>query len=176
MKMSMVVAMDEDCFIGKGSSLPWRLAADMVRFRLLTEGDGINAVIMGRETWDSLPDNFRPLPNRLNIVMTRNTNWESEGAEIAHSPEIAVEIAENEGCEGCWIIGGAQIYDIFLDRVEEIHVTKVHVKASGDVLFPNCNRPEWNEEIIECLDGDNDNEHPTSYSIWTRRDPGTENV
>tara|TARA_B100000929_G_C15429743_1_gene394244 strand:+ start:493 stop:1008 length:516 start_codon:yes stop_codon:yes gene_type:complete len=167
MKMAMVVAKDEEGYIGKGNNLPWHLAADMARFRLLTEGDGHNAVIMGRSTWDSLPDSFRPLPNRLNIVMTRQTNWDCVGVEIAHNPEQAIEIADNGGCEECWVIGGAQIYDMFLDRVNEIHITIVHISSSGDTLFPDWDRSEWNEDVIVCLDADDVNEHPTTYSIWT---------
>ena len=68
MKIAMIVAMDEDGFIGKGNSLPWRLPTDMARFRELTVGDGFNSVVMGRKTWDSLPDSFRPLPERVNTV------------------------------------------------------------------------------------------------------------
>ena len=83
MKMAMIVAMDEGGFIGRGGRLPWKLASDMARFKRLTEGDGSNSVIMGRKTWDSLPDSFRPLPERVNIVMSRDTGWLADGAETA---------------------------------------------------------------------------------------------
>ena len=83
MKMAMIVAMDEDGFIGRGNRLPWKLSSDMARFKELTEGGGFNSVIMGRKTWDSLPDAFRPLPERVNIVMSRDTDWQAEGAETA---------------------------------------------------------------------------------------------
>ena len=78
--------MDEQGNIGDNDELPWRLSKDMARFRNLTISDGFNAVIMGRKTWDSLPENYRPLPNRLNIVMSRNTSWKEEGAESALYP------------------------------------------------------------------------------------------
>ena len=70
MKISMIVAMDEDGFIGMEGHLPWRISSDLSRFKRLTEGDRFNAVVMGRKTWDSLPNSFRPLPERLNIVMS----------------------------------------------------------------------------------------------------------
>ena len=83
MKMAMIVAMDEDGCIGNQGDLPWRLKSDMQRFKTLTEAYGFNAVIMGRKTWDSLPDSFRPLPERINIVMSRDINWAHADAEVA---------------------------------------------------------------------------------------------
>jgi len=168
MKMVMIVAMDEDGNIGASGNLPWRLRSDMLRFKTLTEGDGFNSVIMGRRTWDTLPDEFKPLPERTNIVMSRDTNWNADGAVTALYVGRAIEIAFAEGSDECWIIGGSQIYEMFLDRVEEIHVTKVHVGGNGDVSFPNWDRSNWSEDIIERTIEDEDNEHATTYSIWTK--------
>ena len=168
MKMAMIVAMDEDGCIGHQGDLPWRLKSDMQRFKSLTEADGFNAVIMGRKTWDSLPDSFRPLPERINIVMSRDINWSHDEAEVALYHGRAIEIAYAEGCDECWVIGGAQIYEMFIDRVEEIHVTTVHTSGSGDVKFPDWNRNEWAETVVEKLDSDADNAHATTYSIWTK--------
>ena len=168
MKMAMIVAMDEDGCIGHQGDLPWRLKSDMQRFKSLTEADGFNAVIMGRKTWDSLPDSFRPLPERINIVMSRDINWSRDEAEVALYHGRAIEIAYAEGCDECWVIGGAQIYEMFIDRVEEIHVTTVHTSGSGDVKFPDWNRNEWAETVVEKLDADAENAHATTYSIWTK--------
>tara|TARA_B100000029_G_scaffold719_1_gene893 strand:- start:396 stop:905 length:510 start_codon:yes stop_codon:yes gene_type:complete len=168
MKMAMIVAMDEDGCIGHQGDLPWRLKSDMQRFKSLTEADGFNAVIMGRKTWDSLPDSFRPLPERINIVMSRDIGWSHDEAEVALYHGRAIEIAYAEGCDECWVIGGAQIYEMFIDRVEEIHVTTVHTSGSGDVKFPDWNRNEWAETVVEKLDSDADNAHATTYSIWTK--------
>ena len=167
MKMATIVAMDEDGYIGKGNNLPWKLASDMARFKRLTEGDGFNSVIMGRKTWDSLPNSFRPLPERVNIVMSRDTNWQAEGAETALYVGRAIELAFAEGSEECWVIGGAQVYEMFLDRVDEIHVTTVHPTGSGEVGFPAWDRSGWSEEIIERLEADRDNEYGSTYSVWT---------
>ena len=168
MKMAMIVAMDEGGFIGMGNQLPWSLASDMARFKRLTGGDGFNSVIMGRKTWDSLPNSFRPLPERVNIVMSRDTNWHAEGAETALYVGRAIELAFAEGSEECWVIGGAQVYEMFLDRVDEIHVTTVHTTGSGGVGFPAWDRRGWSEEVVEKLDFDDEDEHDSTYSIWTR--------
>jgi len=168
MKLAMIVAMDEDGYIGQQGDLPWRLKSDMTRFKSLTEADGFNAVIMGRKTWDSLPDAFRPLPERVNIVMSRDTDWNHPEAETALYQGRAIEIAYAEACDECWVIGGAQIYEMFLDRVEEIHVTTVHTSNSGDVKFPEWNRDEWTESTIETLVSDAENQFDTTYSVWTR--------
>lgn len=168
MKMAMIVAMDEDGFIGRGNELPWKLSSDMARFKELTEADGFNSVIMGRRTWDSLPDSYRPLPERVNIVMSRDTNWEAEGAETALYIGRAIELAYAEGSDECWVIGGSQVYEMFLDRVDEIHVTTVHTSGSGEVRFPEWDRDEWSEEVVERLGSDEKNEYDSTYSIWTR--------
>jgi len=168
MKMAMVVAMDEDGLIGRGNQLPWRLASDMARFKSLTEGDGFNSVIMGRKTWDSLPDTFRPLPERVNIVMSRDTNWQAKGAETALYVGRAIELAYAEGSDECWVIGGAQVYEMFLDRVEEIHATIVHTDGSGEVRFPDWDRKKWSEKVVERITADENNEFDSTYSIWTR--------
>ena len=168
MKMAMIVAMDEDGFIGRGNRLPWKLSSDMTRFKELTEGDGFNSVIMGRKTWDSLPDAFRPLPERVNIVMSRDTDWQAEGAETALYIGRAIELAYAEGSDECWVIGGAQVYGMFLERMEEIHVTTVHTSGSGEVKFPEWDRGEWSEEVVERVGTDEDNEHDSTYSVWTR--------
>ena len=165
----MIVAMDEDGYIGNGNSLPWKLGSDLKRFKLLTVADGFNAVIMGRKTWDSLPDKYRPLPDRLNIVMSRDTNWDNDDAEVALYHGRAIEIAYADGCDECWIIGGAQIYELFLDRVEEIHVTKVHTAGSGEVKFPKWDKTSWEEELIETIEDNEYDEFTTTYSIWTRK-------
>tara|TARA_B100000214_G_scaffold130030_1_gene92466 strand:+ start:227 stop:736 length:510 start_codon:yes stop_codon:yes gene_type:complete len=168
MKIAMIVAMDEEGAIGDSGRIPWRIKSDMERFRIITVGDGYNSVVMGRKTWDSLPDTFRPLPERNNIVMSRDTNWSEEGAETALYVGRAIEIAFAEGSEECWIIGGSQIYEMFIDRVEEIHVTRVHTKSNGDVSFPQWDKTEWSEEKIESRNKDLDNEYETTYSIWTK--------
>ena len=168
MKMAMIVAMDEDGCIGRGNGLPWRLPTDMARFKSLTEADGFNSVIMGRKTWESLPDAFRPLPERVNIVMSRDTEWNDDGAITALYVGRAIEIAFAEGSDECWVIGGAQIYEMYMDRVSEIHVTEVHTNASGDVYFPEWDRTDWTQNVIDSRQPDEGNEFGHTYSVWTK--------
>ena len=168
MKIAMIVAMDEDGCIGDQGDLPWRLKSDMMRFKSLTEADGYNAVIMGRKTWDSLPDSFRPLPERVNIVMSRDTDWSHAEADVALYPGRAIEIAYAEACDECWVIGGAQIYAMFLEEVSEIHVTTVHTSGSGDVKFPEWDRSGWSQTVVEKLEAGDDDVHATTYSIWRK--------
>ncbi len=168
MKIMMIVAMDEKGIIGKGEELPWKLSNDLKRFKELTISDGFNAVVMGRKTWESLPPKFRPLPERLNIVMSRDTTWSDLGAETALYPGRAIEIAYANGCEELWIIGGSQIYGLYLDRVEEIHMTRVHTKDSGDINFPSLDWSDWKEEVIEKISLDENNEYDSTYSIWKK--------
>ena len=168
MKIMMIVAMDEQGIIGKDETLPWTLSNDLQRFKKLTVSDGFNAVVMGRKTWESLPNGFRPLPERLNIVMSRDTKWSDDGAEIALYPGRAIEIAYANGCDELWIIGGSQIYELYLTHVEEIHVTRVHTRKSGNISFPDLDWLNWTEEIIEKIPRDGKNEYDTTYSIWRK--------
>jgi len=169
MLVAMIVAMDKGESIGNKGELPWKLSTDIKRFKKLTNAKGNNAVIMGRKTWDSLPEIYRPLSGRLNIVMSRNTNWRAEGASNALYPGRALEIAYSEGCEECWIIGGSKIYELFLDKVDELHVTEVITQKSGEIKFPKWERTEWVQEIIEKQQKNESDEHDTIYSIWTRK-------
>ena len=101
-------------------------------------------------------------------VSETHTHWHAEGAEAALYVGRAIELAFAEGSEECWVIGGAQVYEMFLDRVDEIHVTTVHTTGSGEVGFPAWDRSGWSEEVVEKLDSDDEDEHDSTYSIWTR--------
>ena len=168
MKIAMIVAMDESGFIGKDGDLPWKISSDMNRFRELTSGDGFNAVVMGRKTWDSLPGQYRPLPERTNIVLSRDSGLRIDGAEVALYDGRAVEIGYSEGCDELWVIGGAEIYGLMLQRCEEIHITTVHTTVEGDTRFPNWDRTQWVEEIIEENIASKHDEYASTYSIWRR--------
>ena len=168
MKIAMIVAMDESGFIGKDGDLPWKISSDMNRFRELTSGDGFNAVVMGRKTWDSLPGQYRPLPERTNIVLSRDSGLRIDGAEVALYDGRAVEIGYSEGCDELWVIGGAEIYGLMLQRCEEIHIATVHTTVEGDTRFPDWDRTQWVEEIIEENIASKHDEYASTYSIWRR--------
>ena len=169
MKIAMIVAMDETGFIGKDGDLPWRMSSDLKRFKNLTSGGGFNAVVMGRKTWDSLPDQYRPLPERTNIVLSRDSGLRIDGAEVALYDGRAVEIGYSEGCDELWVIGGAEIYGLMIQRCEEIHITTVHTSVDGDAKFPNWDKSQWVEDVIEKKVASGGDEFSSTYSIWRRK-------
>lgn len=143
--------------IGKGGALPWNLPADLRRFKALTSG---HAVLMGRRTWDSLPQAFRPLPERYNLVMSRQTLFEPRGADKVRSVEEAAEKARNwfdrredageriPSDPRLWVIGGAEIYSLALPLVERMALTFVHYPFEGDARFPAFDLAEWRVERV----------------------------
>ncbi len=127
--LSAIVAMTPQRVIGKDGDLPWHLPEDLKLFRRHTTG---NPIVMGRKTWDSIG---RPLPNRQSIVLTRDKNWSAEGANVIHSPE---ELNDLELITPhVFIIGGAQIYSLFMPHLDEILVSHVYENHPGDTLFPD---------------------------------------
>lgn len=136
MKLELVVAADEERGIGKGGDLPWKLPGDMAFFRRLTTGDGDNAVIMGRKTWDSIPPRFRPLKKRRNIVLTRQDIDFGDGVISASSLDEA--LAATEACHRCFVIGGAEIYRLALahPHVGVVHLTEVEGAFGCDTFLP----------------------------------------
>ena len=169
MQKKMILAMDLDGCIGKNDGLPWRLRADMLRFKRLTVGEGNNAILMGRTTWESLPEAYRPLDNRLNIVVTRNQDYFIEGVHTCSSIENGLSVAEENESEICWIIGGANVYEQCRKLVDEIHVTMVETNQSGDVRVELFREEDWDTEIVETIPADDKNEYETTYMILRRR-------
>ncbi|WP_343343477.1 dihydrofolate reductase [Sphingomicrobium sp. XHP0239] len=119
--LAMIIARAANGAIGKDGDLPWHLPADLKRFKRLTMG---GAMIMGRKTFDSLPG---LLPGRRHIVLTRDADWEADGAEVAHDPDAALALA---GQDPAWVIGGAEVFRVFLPRATRIELT--HVAATPD--------------------------------------------
>jgi dihydrofolate reductase len=116
--------------IGDAGTIPWRLPEDLARFKELTL---TGAVVMGRRTWDSLPERFRPLAGRHNIVITRQPDWSADGATVAHSLTDALAAA---GSGPVWIIGGGEVYRQSMPLAERLEVTEVDLDADGDTVAP----------------------------------------
>ncbi|HLS04367.1 MAG TPA: dihydrofolate reductase [Actinomycetales bacterium] len=137
MKINLIWAQNEAGLIGRAGGLPWHIPEDLAHFREVTRG---KSVIMGRATWDSLPEKFRPLPGRTNIVITRNTAWDAAGAVVVHSIDQAVSAADTEEV---WVIGGGEIYRQFLTRADRAAITVVAApEAQGDTYAPELG-PQW---------------------------------
>jgi len=135
--ITLVLAMAENGVIGDKGTIPWRIADDMKRFKALTLG---KPVVMGRKTWDSLPR--KPLPDRINIVVTRQPDWSADGAVVATSLEDALGKAGDAA--DVMIIGGGEIYRAALTRADRIELTEVHGAFDGDAHFA-FDRSQWCE-------------------------------
>lgn len=124
--ITFILARADNGVIGRDGQLPWRLPADLKRFKALTMG---RPMVMGRKTFDSFP---APLPGRRHIVLTRDPRWSAAGAEVAPSPDAALALAGPDAA----VIGGAEIYALLLDRAERIELTEVHASPDGDAVVP----------------------------------------
>jgi dihydrofolate reductase len=120
----MVWAQARGGVIGANAALPWHLPEDLALFRRLTMG---STVVMGRRTWESLPERFRPLPGRLNVVLTSDEGWSAPGARPVHSVQQVLD--EHDAC---WVIGGGAVYASFLPHADRLVVTEVDVDVQGD--------------------------------------------
>jgi dihydrofolate reductase len=146
--VTLVVARAANGVIGRDGTLPWHISADLKRFKRLTMG---SVMVMGRRTFDSLPG---ILPGRRHIVLTRDRDWQAEGAEIAHSVEDAMAMAGNEPVS---VIGGAEIFDLFLPLATRIELTEVLTDADGDTRMADPRSSgRWREASTEehAADGD----------------------
>ncbi len=167
MKISIVVAMADDNAIGANGKLLWRLPKDMQYFKEVTWG---HHVLMGRKTWDSIPPKFSPLPGRVNIIVTRQKGYVSEGAKVVESVEEGIEIARLAGEQELMIIGGGEIYQQALPHTNKIYLTRVHhTFAEADTFFPQLNMAEWNAVNGEWNMADEKNEFDFEFIVLERK-------
>ncbi|MEY4100057.1 MAG: hypothetical protein RL300_1228 [Pseudomonadota bacterium] len=143
MKLHLILARARNGVIGDNNTLPWHLPEDLAHFKRTTLGC---PVIMGRKTWDSLPPKFRPLPGRLNVVVTRQADWRADGAVVANSLEAACAACPPES--SAWVIGGAELYAQALALASTAVVTEIDVDFEGDAFSPHFG-PEWREATRE---------------------------
>ena len=140
MAITIIVAKSNNGIIGKDGDLPWRIPEDLKRFKRLTTG---NIVVMGRKTYDSIG---RPLPNRKNIVISRNTSLKIEGVEVEQD---LIDVLKRNQEENVYVIGGGQIYVDALPFSEKLEVTEVDVELVGDTSFPEIDSSQWKEIFRE---------------------------
>lgn len=163
MEVSLIVAVAENGVIGKDNDLIWHLPKDMRFFKETTTG---HHVIMGRKNFESIPEKYRPLPNRTNVVITRQADYQATACVVVNSLEAALKIAEEKGDKEPFIIGGGQIYQQALEAnlVDKIYLTKVHRSFDGDTFFHKLSS-EWKE--IQRVDHPADEKHACAFSIFT---------
>ena len=155
--ISIIVATSKNRVIGNNNSLIWRLPADLKRFKQITTG---STVVMGRKTYESIG---KPLPNRRNIIITRDTNYLVDNCEIVNSLEEALMLCNNE----CFIIGGGEIYKQSIDIADRIYLTLVQEDFEGDTYFPEIGK-EWTKVSREDFEGDEKNAHKYSFIDYER--------
>lgn len=144
MSLALIAAVSENGCIGNQGQLPWHLPEDLKHFKKLTEG---KVVIMGRKTWESLPEKFRPLPNRLNTVITTQQNYQIPPSAEKYQ-NIDEAIAAHAGKE-IMIIGGATMYKQCIDKASVLYITEVRQHVDGDAFFPNIDKTVWKETARE---------------------------
>jgi dihydrofolate reductase len=152
--------MDIQQAIGLGKELPWRLPADLAYFKKTTMD---HTILMGRKTYESIG---KPLPNRTNVILTQNKDYQAEGCLIVHSVEEAVEQFKNEEI---FVIGGAEVFQLFMSLVDRMYITLIEREFKADTYFPEFDIDDW--ELVSSEDGINDDKNPYDYSflIYTKR-------
>lgn len=157
MSITMIWAMDNNHLIGKQNRLPWRIPRDMAFFREQTLG---KTVVLGRKTWDSF--NQKSLPQRKNIVLTRDQDFEVNDAEVVHSLEEVLAMAKQEEI---MIIGGSEIYKLFWPYADKLLVTRIREEFEGDTYFPELDWSSWH--VTDTTPGIKDEKNPYDYEFVT---------
>ena len=158
--ISLIVAASANNVIGSQGELPWRLSDDLRRFREITMG---KPIIMGRKTWESIG---RPLPGRQNIVITRQVGFAAEGCDVVGSVDAAIATA-GDAAE-VMVIGGSEIYALFLPAADRLYLTRVHAEVTGDAYLPAISESEWRLVDEEHHSADERNEHAFSFQRFER--------
>lgn len=149
--IGLIWAQSEGGVIGLDGVMPWHLPEDLAHFKQVTLGC---PVVMGRKTWDSLPERFRPLPGRRNIVVTRDAEWSVDGAEAVLSVDEAITRASESLSDDdwIWVIGGGQIFEQVLDRADRIELTEINAQINGDSFAPKLGG-RWMQTALDPASG-----------------------
>ncbi len=167
--VSLIVAIASNHVIGKDNDLIWFLPKDLKYFKDTTAG---HHVIMGRKNYFSIPEKFRPLPGRTNIVVTRQKDIvQDEGVVVVSSVEEGIKYALNAGDKEPFVIGGGQIYNYSLanELIDRMYITHVHKDYEGDTFFPHFDENKWLEISSEHVDPDHRHETSFSYAVYDRQ-------
>lgn len=137
--ISIILAMSKNKVIGNKNDLPWNLPTDLKNFKKVTSG---KTVIMGKNTWDSIPEKYRPLPNRINVVITRNLDFKSDVCEVRNNLIEAIEEFNIDDKE-LFIIGGAEIYKQSFNLADKLYLTNINNEVDGDIFVEGLNEEDW---------------------------------
>ena len=162
---SLIAARSQNRVIGKNNDLPWHLPDDMKYFMQTTKG---HHVIMGRKNYESLPEKFRPLPNRNNIVVTRQQNFLAPACTVVHSLEAGLELAATNKEPEVFIIGGAEIYHQGFAYAARLYLTEIQAHIEGDTFFPEFNKSQWKEVSRKHHLADERHKFPFDFVVFER--------
>jgi dihydrofolate reductase len=166
-KLSLVVAMSENHVIGRDGGLPWHLRSDLKNFKAITQS---KPILMGSNTWDSLPR--KPLPGRLNLVLSRDLKFEAEGGIVCGSLfealDIAKEHAIDDGAEEICVIGGANLFAQVMAKADRLYVTHVHATVDGDTHFPAIDPARWQVVRQEAFAKTADDDYDFTLKVYER--------
>lgn len=165
MTISSIVAVSENNVIGKDNRLIWRLPIDVKFFKDKTTG---HCVITGRRNYESIPDTFRPLPNRTNIVVTRDKSYKAPGAIVVNSIEEALKVAKEKNETECFIIGGGEIFDQTIAITDKVYLTRVHHSFDGDTFFKDLEAGKWKLVSETYYPVDPKHQYPFTIQEWDR--------
>ena len=156
----LIAAVSDNGVIGLDGEMPWHLPADLKRFKTLTMG---HPIVMGRRTWESIG---RPLPGRMNVVMTRDRSFAAEGAVVAYA--VADVLAAAGDADTIMVVGGGEIYRMFLADADRVELTRVHVTLDGDTTFPELAGTDWACEESVSHPHDHAHAYPLTFETWVR--------
>lgn len=165
MIISLIAARSRNGVIGKNNDLPWRLPDDMKYFMTTTRG---HHAIMGRKNYDSLPDAFKPLPNRTNIVVTRQRDFQAPGCLVVHSIDRALQIARENGESETFVIGGAEIYALAMAAANRLYLTEIDSEVEGDTFFPAFDPTQWRQVSRKHHHADDRHAYAFDFVVYER--------
>lgn len=165
-RIALVAAVSRNGVIGRDGGLPWHISSDLQRFKAITMG---KPVIMGRRTWESLPR--RPLPGRPNIVITRQRDYRAPGATVVADAAAALAAARAHDAKEIAVIGGGEIFEMFLDLADRIYLTEVDLAVQGDTQFPVIDAHQWRQTASEVIEKGPKDDAPCVLRILDRIRP-----
>ncbi len=160
-RISLIWAMSDNGVIGRANTLPWHMPADLSHFRRITTG---HLIVMGRKNYESIG---KPLPQRTNIILTRDPSYRAPGCVVVHTLDEALEQTQN--ADEIFVIGGADIYRQFLPKADRLYLTQIHAHIDGDTFFPDYNPSLWHEIGRENHRADQKNPYPYSFFTLEKR-------
>jgi dihydrofolate reductase len=166
MIISLIAALSANRVIGKNNDLPWSLPDDSKYFMQTTKG---HYVILGRKNYDSLPEKYRPLPNRTNIVITRQKDFKAPDCIVLNSLEKGIAVARDAGEQEVFVIGGAEIYTLTMPLADRLYLTEIHAVVNGDTLFPEFDRAAWKEVSRKSHSSDERHSFAFDFVVYERK-------